>query len=136
MLSPLLFSVYLDGLLKYLRRKGLGCHIGGIWYGACGYADDLLLMAPSRDVLQNMLKVCEDYANAHNLVFSTDPVRSSPKPSACIFVAGKENESSIRIPSYLRVKSYLGLKLQSTLVILCTRFVLWTRIANGREINI
>ena len=35
-LSPLLFSVYLDGLLKYLRRKGLGCHIGGIWYGACG----------------------------------------------------------------------------------------------------
>ena len=90
-LSPLLFSVYLDGLLKYLRRKGLGCHIGGIWYGACGYADDLLLMAPSRDVLQNMLKVCEDYANAHNLVFSTDPVPSKSK-TKCMYFCGRQGK--------------------------------------------
>ena len=48
-LSPALFSAYLDDLLKSLRSKGLGCHIGGIWMGAAGYADDLLLMAPSRN---------------------------------------------------------------------------------------
>ena len=34
-LSPILFAIYLDGLLSKLRRNGLGCHIGGIWYGAC-----------------------------------------------------------------------------------------------------
>ena len=33
-LSPTLFSVYIDGLLQELRQLGLGCHIGGWWYGA------------------------------------------------------------------------------------------------------
>ena len=28
-LSPTLFSVYMDGLLKDLRSQGLGCHISG-----------------------------------------------------------------------------------------------------------
>ena len=32
-LSPLLFSVYLDDLLQQLRHLQLGCHIGGYWYG-------------------------------------------------------------------------------------------------------
>ena len=34
-LSPLFFSVYLDDLLTELRSLQLGCHIGGLWYGAC-----------------------------------------------------------------------------------------------------
>ena len=48
-LSPVLFSVYLDDLLKDLRKLGLGCHIGGLWFGALGYADDLILLAPNRE---------------------------------------------------------------------------------------
>ena len=48
--SPLLFSLYLDELLQKLRNLQLGCHIGGYWYGGCGYADDLILMAPNREV--------------------------------------------------------------------------------------
>ena len=47
-LSPVLFSIYLDDLLKDLRKLELGCHIGGVWFGACGYADDLILLAPNR----------------------------------------------------------------------------------------
>jgi len=78
-LLPLLFSVYLDDLLQELRKLQLGCHIGGVWMGACGYADDLALLAPSRDVLQCMLNICESYALEHNLVFSTDPVAARLK---------------------------------------------------------
>ena len=33
-LSPVLFSVYLDDLLKEQRGLELGCNIGGCWYGA------------------------------------------------------------------------------------------------------
>ena len=88
MLSPILFSVYLDDLLKELRHLQLGCHIGGYWLGGCGYADDLILMAPSRDVLQRMLQVSEDYALEHNLVFSTDPVPSMSK-TKCILFCGR-----------------------------------------------
>ena len=84
-LSPLLFSIYLDDLLRALRKLGLGCHIGGVWYGACGYADDLVLLAPNRDVLQRMLKVCEDYAVEHNLSFSTDPVPAGSKTKCMLF---------------------------------------------------
>ena len=64
-LSPVLFSVYLDDLLAELRRLQLGCHIGGWWYGSLGNADDLILLAPNREVLQNMLVVCERYGVEH-----------------------------------------------------------------------
>ena len=37
-----------------------------------GYSDDSLLLAPSLDALQEMIKTCEDYAKSHNLCFSTD----------------------------------------------------------------
>ena len=57
-LSPTLFSVYLDGLLKELRNQGLGCHVAGVWMGAAGYADDLALLAPSRETMKKMLKIC------------------------------------------------------------------------------
>ena len=87
-LSPVFFSVYLDDLLMELRKLQLGCHIGGLWYGASGYADDLILLAPNREVLQRMLQVCQAYAVEHNLVFSTDPVPAKSK-TKCIFFCGR-----------------------------------------------
>ena len=30
--SPLLFSIYIDDLLKILRKSGLGCHISNIFF--------------------------------------------------------------------------------------------------------
>ena len=54
-LSPALFSVYMDDLLLCLRKSGVGCQVGGVFAGAVGYADDLLLLAPSRSGMQSML---------------------------------------------------------------------------------
>ena len=71
MLSPALFCVYLDDLLKELRQLGLGCYMAGLWLGAVGFADDLLLLAPSRGAMAKMLETCERYAKDHNLQFST-----------------------------------------------------------------
>ena len=37
-----------------------------------GYADDLLLLSPTMDGLQEMVRTCEEFANDHhNLKFST-----------------------------------------------------------------
>ena len=83
-LSPSLFCVYLDTLLSHLRDAGVGCHIGGTFLGAFGYADDVTLLAPSRQGLQAMLKVCEDFAASHSMQFSTDPVPSKSK-TKCMF---------------------------------------------------
>ena len=86
-LSPALFSVYMDDLLLKLRKAGVGCHLGGVFTGVVGYADDLLLMAPSRSAMVTMLKICEDYAGQNNLEFSTDPNPDKSK-SKCIFMCG------------------------------------------------
>ena len=61
-LSPSLFCVYLDSLLTRLRDAGVGCHVGGNFSGAFGYADDVTLLAPSRQALQIMLKICEEFS--------------------------------------------------------------------------
>ena len=84
-LSPTLFSLYLDDIIKKLRNSGLGCYIQGIWMGAVGYADDLILLSPSRETMSKMIQVCENYAIDHNLVFSTDPVPAKSK-TKCIFM--------------------------------------------------
>ena len=69
-LSPLLFTVYIDELLEKLKRNGIGCHLGHHFVGALGYADDILLLCPSVDGLKNMIKICEDYANEHSIKFN------------------------------------------------------------------
>ena len=96
-LSPALFSLYMNELLVQLRKLGMGCHISGIFYGAALYADDLVLLAPSRSALQQMLQLCGDYAKKHNLVFSTDPdpIKSKTK---CIYMVGKVRGGRVQYP--------------------------------------
>ena len=69
-LSPLLFTVYIDELLEKLKRNGIGCHMGHHFVGALGYADDIILLCPSVAGLKNMIKICEEYANEHNIIFN------------------------------------------------------------------
>jgi hypothetical protein len=79
--SPDLWSVYLDPLLKQLRRLGVGCHVGNMFMGVMAYADDLILLAPNRATAAQMLGVCEAWARDNNVMFSTDvdPKKSKSK---------------------------------------------------------
>ena len=45
--SPVLFTVYLDNLLKTLKQRNIECKIGDSYLGVFGYADDLTLLCPS-----------------------------------------------------------------------------------------
>ena len=47
-LSPILFGIYMDQLFDVLIIYKLGCHIGHVFMGAFGYADDLILIAPTK----------------------------------------------------------------------------------------
>ena len=33
----------------------LGCDMGGLWVGAAGYADDLIILAPSRSAMKKII---------------------------------------------------------------------------------
>ena len=46
-LSPCFFAVYMDELLHKLRDLRVGCHIGDIFFGAAGFADDIILISQS-----------------------------------------------------------------------------------------
>ena len=55
-LSPILFAIYTDGLLKRLQEAGVGCHMGNHFSGALAYADDITLLSPSRSGLDILVK--------------------------------------------------------------------------------
>ena len=65
--------------------------------GVVVYADDVLLLAPTRGAMQMMLDTCEKYAADHNILFSTDPnpIKSKTK---CIFVCGAKTRLSRPAP--------------------------------------
>jgi len=71
-LSPVLFCVYIDGLLMSLYRAGLGCHIGHMFVGALAYADDLVLLAPTPHAMICMLQLCAEYAKDYDVLFNAD----------------------------------------------------------------
>ena len=58
-------SVYVCTVIKHF----VGCFI---------YADDITLLAPSRDALNNMLDVCREYAEAYDILFNATKTK-------CIF---------------------------------------------------
>ena len=89
MISPILFCFYMNDLFDVLRKSRTGCQIGHLYAGVFGYADDLLLISPTRSGLQEMLSLAEKYAAEHKIGFSTnqDPVKSKTK---CIIFSRKE----------------------------------------------
>ena len=71
-LSGFAYCFYMNDLFSKLRKNKSGCWVRGTFLGILGYSDDSLLLAPSLDSLQEMIGICEEYAETHNLRFSTD----------------------------------------------------------------
>ena len=69
-LSPLLYSIYVMGMVEEIEDKGVGVEVDGVWCGALLCADDIVLMAESRDELQEMLDVVGGYARKWKFKFN------------------------------------------------------------------
>ena len=69
-LSPILFAIYTDGLLKRLEETGVGCHMGSRFTGALAYADDIMLLALCKSALSILVSVCEKYASEFDILFN------------------------------------------------------------------
>ena len=66
-LSPVLFSIYMDNLSVLLSQSGIGCHIEGL---CINHADDLCLMAPCAIALQELINMCFKYSIDIDLNFN------------------------------------------------------------------
>ena len=69
-LSPRLFAIYMDELLVKLRKARVGCHIMSTFLAALVYADDIVLLAPTRSALQFLLNIAENYAKEWCIVYN------------------------------------------------------------------
>ena len=72
-LSPLLFNVYLDELISFIREQGVGCHINGMFVGAFSYADDVTLLAPHWYGIK--CNAGTRFADSHNLLFNSSKTK-------------------------------------------------------------
>ena len=69
-LSPWLYSMYIDGLHGALRSKGLGVWVFGRLVPLLLFADDIVLMAGSPQELDSCLKVAHEYARLWRFQFN------------------------------------------------------------------
>ena len=107
-LSPALFTVFMNDLIVRLRSEGVGCHVKSVFLGCIMFADDLVLCAPSRRSMQSLINICVSYCTEHCLTFNTRKTKS--------LVFGKESDSPNRSPlilngetiEYVREWKYLG----------------------------
>ena len=62
LLSPWLYTIFINDLIERLERAGVGVKVGGSWVGALYYADDLVLVANTDADMQGMLDILDDYS--------------------------------------------------------------------------
>ena len=69
-LSPYLFSIYLDDLSQKLNTVRAGCYIGNVCLNHIMFADDICVFSPSLLGVQDLLNVCHMYAMSHHIDFN------------------------------------------------------------------
>ena len=69
-LSPLLFSVYMDQLSYSLNQIATGCCVGDDCLNHLIYADDICCFSPSIEGLQELIDICSDYVHTHEISFN------------------------------------------------------------------
>ena len=94
--SGIFFVVYIDKLLKILRKSGFGCTIFGVFFGAVVYADDIFLLSASRSDLQIMINECQKFGAKMNLKFGTNPNPEKSKTKCLIFSKGRRKNDNIK----------------------------------------
>ena len=93
-LSPNLFTVFVDDLISLLKKSGMGCQIESLYVGSIMYADDLTLLAPTRSAMQKMIRICEKYCDDHSLSFNPKKTKSM------LFGNGYESHKPINLSLY------------------------------------
>ena len=96
-LSPSLFSLYIDKFLVSLESSGWGCQVGNYFYGATAYADYIIFLSPSRHGLQQMFDICHNYFLSHDIIISTNANPAKSKTKCIFFPYGTRGNDPIKI---------------------------------------
>ena len=69
-LSPDFFALYMHDLIVQLQDSGFGCYIIMMCLACIFFADDIVLLSPSRHGLQKLLDICVNYCQKFCLNFN------------------------------------------------------------------
>ena len=117
MLSPVLFCLYLDGLLSLLAKSSVSCLDGECYVGALACADDIVLLAPMANAMRHLLKICDIYASDYSIVFNASKskfifvqscrdIASSFGPKSEFFIGGNLIEYVKQLPHLGHIVTY------------------------------
>ena len=139
-LSPDFFSLYINDLISLLVKSGFGCHMIALSIACLFYADDIVLLSPSRAGLQKMLDICYQYCSKYCLDFNVSKSK--------IMIIGNDLSGGLFAPlsingrqlDYVSEFKYLGVHLRnkgglsfSALPEILSFHRSWNSIANGRS---
>ena len=69
-LSPSFFALYMHDLIDKLKRSGYGAYVIQACISCIFFADDIVLLSPSRHGLQELLDICVSYCTKFCLDFN------------------------------------------------------------------
>ncbi len=96
-ISPIVFTVYIDSPIMKLQSSKAGCWIGHHYYGCLIFAGDIKLLRPSATGRQTMVDMCADVGQKNTITFNE-------KKSVCI----KFGSDSPKPYILLKVKCFNG----------------------------
>ena len=71
-LSPVLFTMYIDKLLIKLKNSGYGYYIGTKYMGSFSYADDIVIITLSQTAMRLQLEICDKFSSEYSITFNPD----------------------------------------------------------------
>ena len=111
MLSPDLYGIYVDELIRILQKHGIGCYVRGVFAASLFYADDMAVLSPSIKGLQKLLDICSAYCETWDIMLNAKKTKNMffGKGDTPTFDVVMNN---VRIP-WVDNWKYLGLTLKS-----------------------
>ena len=70
-MSPTLFNLYIEELSVRIRKAKIGVQIGNRKLGCLGYADDIVLLSESKEDMDRLLDITDEYGREWGVRFSS-----------------------------------------------------------------
>ena len=74
-LSGLLFNIYVNSLIDKISKLNIGCRLGTVKSNIIAYADDIVLLSPTRDGLKSLLLEAYKEASCMDLEFNFEKTK-------------------------------------------------------------
>ena len=75
-LSPDFYCIYVDEIVEILSEMGVGCHLQNIFLSILLYADDMALISPSLQALQELLSATESYCTKWDIMLNAKKTKN------------------------------------------------------------